>query len=105
MQSCRIKISNTGGKLKEGMFADISLVTREEKNIITIPAEAVMQSGDELYVYVAEGDTAKKVIVTTGISNDELTEITSGVNEGDSVIISGKEYISEKNSKIKIVSE
>ncbi len=72
------------------MFADISLVTREEKNIITIPAEAVMQSGDELYVYVAEGDTAKKVTVTTGISNDELTEITSGINEGDSVIVSGK---------------
>ena len=87
------------------MFADISLVTREEKNIITIPAEAVMQSGDELYVYVAEGDTAKKVTVTTGISNDELTEITSGINEGDSVIVSGKEYISEKNNKIKIVSE
>ena len=105
MYTVRIEISNKDGKLKEGMFAEISLVTREEKNIITIPAEAVMQSGDELYVYVAEGNTAKKVTVTTGISNDELTEITSGINEGDSVIVSGKEYISEKNNKIKIVSE
>ena len=43
--------------------------------------------------------------VTLGITNDETAEIISGVNSGDKVIVSGKEYLSDKNNAINIVAE
>jgi len=63
-----------------------------------------MQDGEEFYVYLAdkEGKTAVRAIVKKGIENSEMTEIVNGVKSGDKVIVKGKEFLSEKNNKIKI---
>ena len=37
--------------------------------------------------------------------NDESAQILSGIESGDKVIVSGKEYISDKNNEIKIVEK
>jgi len=105
MYTVKVHINNTDNVLKEGMFADVTLVTEEMEDAIAIPSEAIMQDGEELYVYIAKNGTADKSVVTTGIVGDSLTQILSGVNDGDAVVVSGKEYISEKNNQIKIVEE
>ena len=87
------------------MIADIVLVTESDSSAITVPSNALLQKDNEFYVYIANGSTAEKRVVETGISNDEYTEIVSGVQIGDKVIIKGKEYISEKNNEINIVTE
>lgn len=101
-----IAIPNGEGKIKVGMIADITLTLKESESVISIPSEAIMQDGDEFYVYLAdaEGKTAVKTVVEKGIENSEMTEITNGVNAGDKVILKGKEYLSEKNNKIKITN-
>jgi HlyD family secretion protein len=104
MYTVRVSIPNENNLLKIGMFVDVKLITDSAASAVIIPSEAIMQDQDSLYVYVADGDTAKKCIIETGIENDDKTEIVSGLSDGDRVIISGKDYLSEKNNKIKIIS-
>ena len=104
MYDVRITIENSDGSLKDGMFADITLTLSDSADALVVPSESVFEDEDDAkYVYIAENDTAKKVKVTPGITTDEFTEIVSGLKEGDKVIVSGKEYLSDKNNKIRVV--
>ncbi len=104
MFTVKVSIDNTDGAIKVGMFADITLVTRQCEAAIIIPAEAIIRDGAEAYVYVSMNSVAEKRIVETGIENPEFTEILSGVSDGELVVVSGKEYISETNNKLNITS-
>ncbi len=77
------------GSLKLGMsgFAVVSLEKAED--VLAVPADAVSTKGGVSYVTVpGEGDNASSQIeVETGITNGTFTEIKSGLNEGDQVIV------------------
>lgn len=104
MYKVSVAIANKDGELKDGMFADITLTIEASVNALTVPSEALLEDEDGTkYVYVANGKKAEKKEVQTGIATDEYTEIVSGISEGESVVLSGKEYLSEKNNAIKIV--
>ncbi len=103
MYTVHINIPNENDDLKVGMFAEITLVTAQLTDVITIPSDAIMQDNDEKYVYVQNGDIAEKRVITEGLSDDENTQIISGIDAGDFVIIKGKEYLSENNNKITVV--
>jgi len=105
MYTVRVSIPNEDSRLNDGMLADVSLVTGKEENVLSVPSEALMQENDSYYLYIANGNKAERKDVEIGISDDENTVIISGVKEGDKVIVSGKDYISEKNNEIKIVNE
>jgi len=106
LYSVKIAIPNESGSIKAGMFADISLTLQMNENVISIPSEAIMQDGEEFYVFVAsaDGKTSEKRVITKGIENAETTEILTGISEGENIIIKGKEYLSDKNNKIKITN-
>jgi len=104
MYKVQVTIPNADNQLKVGMFVDVELVTGQAEGAVVIPSEAIIWEQEEAYVFVAEGETAMRVPVVTGIENDEMTEIISGVSAGDEVVVKGKEYLSEKNNQIKIVS-
>jgi len=105
MYTVRVHIDNNDNILKVGMFADVVLETENVENAITIPSDSIMQLGDEKYVYIAKNDKAVKQVVETGIENNDFVEIKNGIKAGDKVIVSGKEYVSEKNNKIKIIKK
>ena len=100
MYTVKVTMDNSDNKLKVGMFADITLVTLTSDAAVVIPAASVMQSGEEFYVYIAEDNKAHKRVVTTGIEEDDMIEITSGISVGDKVVVTGKEYITESNNDI-----
>ena len=64
--------------LLSGMFADVTFHTDTSADTIVIPTQAILTSGSTQYVYVVEGDTARYVEVTTGLTGNGVTEITSG---------------------------
>ncbi len=106
LYTVKIAIPNDNGALKEGMMANLTLITESSDGGITVPSAAIMQSDEDgYYVYIANGETAEKRPVEIGIENDEFTEIISGIDSGDKVIVDGKEYISDNNKKIRIVEE
>ncbi|MCH5185795.1 MAG: efflux RND transporter periplasmic adaptor subunit [Oscillospiraceae bacterium] len=105
MYTVQVNIANENDEIKIGMFADITLTVVSLSDAITVPSDAVMQKSGEKYVYVKNGDIAEKRVIVEGISDDEKTQIIEGLNEGDVVIVKGKEYLSEKNNKITVVEE
>ncbi|WMJ77357.1 hypothetical protein RBQ61_00030 [Sedimentibacter sp. MB35-C1] len=53
-------------------------------------------------MFVAEDEAAVEREVTTGLDTGVYTEIISGLNEGDQVIVKGQDYVSD-GSNIKVV--
>ena len=106
LYSIKIGLPNEDGVLKEGMTAKINLITDRRENILAIPLEALMNSDEDgNYVYVVKDNKAIKTKVETGIESDEFVEILTGIEKGDIVITSGKEYISDDNNTVNIVEE
>ena len=106
LYNIKISIDNPSGELKSGMVCDVELVLSKHSDIIKIPSEALINSGDDYFVYIAKDDKkAEKVKVTIGISDENYTEIVSGISNGDRVIVSGKDYLSDKNNDIKITGQ
>ncbi len=105
MYTVRIKINNEDEKLKIGMMANVVLQTQSSNDTLTIPNDAIMQEEDNYYVYIVKENLAEKRFIKTGISNNDFTEVTNGIDENEIVVVSGKEYISEKNNAVNIVKE
>jgi len=89
--------------LMTGMFADVAFHTDVSENTIVIPAEAILTNGTTQYVYVVEGDVAHYVEVETGLTGSGVTEVVSGLAEGQQLVTVGQAYLSE-GDPVRIVS-
>ncbi len=83
-----------------GAFATVTFYTDRRDATISVPSEAILTgANDEQYVFVvddyAEGETAVRVTVETGLVSHTDTEIVSGLGEGDRVVIKGQSYLSD----------
>jgi membrane fusion protein, multidrug efflux system len=98
----RIRLANPRHLLKFGMFIAVNLPLRENKERLVVPRQAVYpdESG-EPHVYKIEGDQAESVPVKLGIQTKDESEILSGVQKGDKVILAGGYGLPEK-SKVRI---
>lgn len=74
--------------IKPGMSADVEIIVDNIKNALVVPSHAIMEKNGKKFIFVKKGSIAKLVPVETGQFNWNFTEITSGVKEGDTVIIS-----------------
>ncbi len=104
-----IEISNPGKLLKPGMFAKVEVVTSTKSGVLAIPSTALVRRDGETYVFTvankaAPFETKPSIVkVATGMSNDNLTEIVTGVNEGDVVLTENNVSLAE-NTDINVVS-
>jgi len=84
-----VSISNPEGVgLREGMSATIEIVAVQAENALLVPAKAITRKGPLQIVQVvtADGSTEDRT-VETGATNGTLTEITSGLAEGEKVVV------------------
>lgn len=87
---------------KPGMFINAGLVLDSKKDILTIPAAAVVYAENKKTVFVIRDGKAYKTEVETGISDDNSIEILSGLKEGDEVVVTGMNNLKE-NSKVTVL--
>lgn len=81
-------VPNPEGKLRIDMTAQVYIVQDKAAGVLTVPASAIKKDKDGEYVQVVQADgTSKKQAVKTGLTNRVTTQIVSGVNEGDKVVI------------------
>ena len=81
--------------LLSGMFADVTFHTDTSENAVVVPTEAILTSNGVQYVYVVEGGKAKYVPVTTGLTGSGVTEVTSGLAEGEQLVTVGQAYLAD----------
>jgi membrane fusion protein (multidrug efflux system) len=85
----RARCPNPDGALVPGAFANVDLVLRSVADALTVPSIAVIPELGGKKVFVYEDGAAQPRPVETGIRSDTAVQITSGLAEGDLVIISG----------------
>jgi HlyD family secretion protein len=87
----RVSINNPGGELKALMTANAEILLDEHKGVLTVPENAVMYDNmKNASVQIPDRkqkDGTRKVPVTVGLSNGSVTEIASGLKEGDQVVL------------------
>jgi membrane fusion protein (multidrug efflux system) len=95
-----VSVPNPENLLRPNQVAKLKITDYTIKNAIVVPTNVIQEDGKgDKYVYVVEGSngktgTAKKVIVTTGKSSDNVTEILSGLSANDIIVIEGVNTIS-----------
>jgi len=86
----RVSIDNPGGELKANMTANAEIILDEHKGVLTVPESAVIyDSQKKATVEIPDKkqkEGKRKVPVTVGLSNGSVTEILSGLKEGDTVV-------------------
>lgn len=87
----RASLERPPSGVRLGMTANLSAVINERKNVLQLPIDAVRVSGDKQVVVVQQGEgkqrTTSEIPVQTGLSNDTQIEVTSGLSEGQQVLL------------------
>jgi membrane fusion protein, copper/silver efflux system len=97
----RVTIPNPGGKLTPGMAAYLQLKGKQRKSL-TLPTDAVIRDSKGATVWLQTGKNSfKNKMIEIGLEDNGFVEVTSGLNSGDVVVVSGayllnSEYIFKK---------
>ena len=95
----RLRFENADETLKPNMFADVTIYGGAKNDIIVIPREALIRSGDGERVILAEGKGRfRPRQVVAGMESGDWVEIQQGLQEGDSVVTSGQFLIDSEAS-------
>ncbi|MQT32352.1 efflux RND transporter periplasmic adaptor subunit [Pseudomonas helleri] len=87
----RVELANPGARLRPGLTAQVSLEQSIDQHVLWVPSEAVIRTGHQALVMLAEeGGHYRPVEVRTGSENDGQTAILQGLQEGQQVVSSGQ---------------
>jgi Cu(I)/Ag(I) efflux system membrane fusion protein len=87
----RIELANPGGRLKPGMFATLSFVAGRGKEMLLVPTEAVIRTGERSIVIVSQGKGRfNPQHVEVGVEHGGMSEIRKGLGAGATVVVSGQ---------------
>jgi cobalt-zinc-cadmium efflux system membrane fusion protein len=73
-----------------GAPVQVSINAEEHRDVVLVPAQAVVREANETAVFIANGDKAERRAVRLGLSDEKLAEIAGGVKAGESVIVTGQ---------------
>jgi Cu(I)/Ag(I) efflux system membrane fusion protein len=95
----RLRFANPDETLKPNMYAQVSIYGAEENNLLVIPREALIRTGQAERVIVSLGDGrfAPREVVS-GMESGDRVAILQGLNEGESVVVSGQFLIDSEAS-------
>ncbi|MDD2758367.1 MAG: efflux RND transporter periplasmic adaptor subunit [Patescibacteria group bacterium] len=73
-------------RIKPGMSVTVNIILNSKPDVLMISTSAIKTQNGASYVEVMASGTPQKTPITTGDSNDTMTEVVSGLNEGDEVV-------------------
>jgi Cu(I)/Ag(I) efflux system membrane fusion protein len=95
----RIEIENHGDRLVPGMFVSLDFAAAQAAPQLVVPSEAVIATGTRSVVIVSRGEAGFDVRdVRTGAEAEGRTVILSGLEEGESIVLSGQFLIDSEAS-------
>lgn len=83
----RVSLPKPPEDLRLGQTAQLSVVVDRATDVLTVPSIAVSGTGSQATVKVLENGKTRTKSVTTGLRGDANTEIESGLEEGDEVVV------------------
>lgn len=97
----RIELDNAKGKLKPAMFADVDIPLASSVAVLTVPASAVIDSGNRqvLIVQLGEGRFEPRE-VKLGQRGSDFVQVLRGVKEGETVVVAAN-FLIDAESNLK----
>ncbi|MBO4943030.1 MAG: efflux RND transporter periplasmic adaptor subunit [Muribaculaceae bacterium] len=91
-----VRIANAKETIKPGMFARVSIDLGSKENVVVPDRALVKQTGSgNKYVYVLNGNTVSYERVEVGQRLDDAYELLSGIEDGDTVVITGQTRLAD----------
>lgn len=82
-----ISLDSASNALKEGMTSNATVVVSSATNVLTVPNLAITRLGGQAYVNLYANGQQVQTAIETGVVGDTYTEVTSGLTEGQQVVI------------------
>lgn len=84
----RIRVQNPSRRLMSGAFATVLLAAGTHQGVL-VPKDAVQRRDQEVFVFVQEGDAARRRDVKVAFESPTQAVVSSGLEPGDKVITAG----------------
>ncbi|MFA6227900.1 MAG: efflux RND transporter periplasmic adaptor subunit [Patescibacteria group bacterium] len=82
----KIVFDSQNDQIKSGMTANVSIVIDSKVEALQVPSSAIKTQNSVTYVQIMVNGQPQQREVTIGLASDTMTEILSGINEGDEVV-------------------
>ena len=86
----RIRVSETGGVLRPGMFARVAIVYERKPDALQIPRTALLDGDGPPKVFVVSNGKAAERAVRLGLSSGAMIEVLDGLKDGEQVVVVGQ---------------
>ncbi|PZE22606.1 efflux RND transporter periplasmic adaptor subunit [Paenibacillus xerothermodurans] len=94
--SLELSVPNPDTKLKPGTKVQVLLTEEQDEIVLTVPTLSVVREAGDTFVFILAGDTAEKRKVELGRLNETVQEVRSGISEGEQLIVSGQNQLTDK---------
>jgi Cu(I)/Ag(I) efflux system membrane fusion protein len=88
------ELSNSENRFRPGMSIWVDIPTSQRRTAIVVPEGAIQRNESQAFVFLQVGETtfeARDVVV--GQQSEDQVEITSGLDEGDRVVVEGAFFL------------
>jgi RND family efflux transporter MFP subunit len=99
-----LDVPNQDAKLKPGMKVQVRLTDEKEQEVVAIPTTSVVREGPDTYVFILNNDTVEKRKVELGRLKEASQEVLSGLNEGETLVVSGQQQLKDKE-KVQVADQ
>jgi len=96
-----IELDGADQGIKPGMFGRMNIIYDKHENVLQVPRSAIIETASDTSVFVVEDEIGIRKTVQIGFSSDGMVEITSGLTDGENVIIVG--HVGLKNEASVVV--
>jgi RND family efflux transporter MFP subunit len=91
-----VEIFDESMKLKPGMFVEVRIVIGVKEGVLVIPRKAILFKQNKTFVFVMDRRSqVAQQEVTLGLTEEDLVEITSGLEEGNVIVVVGVESLKD----------
>lgn len=99
----RVRVTDTGGLLRPGMFARVALVYERKLDALQIPRTALLDGDGPPKVFVVKDGKAAERPVQLGLTNGAYVEIVTGLKDGEQVVVVGQAAV-KPGATVRIVN-
>ncbi len=84
-----IGLEQSDAAVRGGMSANVDIITEVRNNVLIVPNWTIRidRGTGKAYVNLRQGDKINEVEIVTGLRNTNESEVVSGVNEGDELVV------------------
>jgi Cu(I)/Ag(I) efflux system membrane fusion protein len=94
-----VGFSTSDPRLRYGMLVEVTIHAADRENVLQIPREALLRTGEGSRVIVSKGGGRfQPVAVVPGLESGDVIEVISGLEEGQEIVVSGQFLIDSESS-------